>query len=60
MLTCAHQGDTTIKVASKKDGKSGIIKLKKAAPKHNKPGNWRDGSVVEGTSAPAFVANRAW
>lgn len=33
---------------SKKDTKGGTIKLKKQAPKHSKPGNWRDGSVVEG------------
>ncbi len=32
-----------------KNGKnSGTIKLKKPAPKHNKPGNWRDGSVIDG------------
>lgn len=40
----------TIKVASKKDNKdkpNGIIKLKKPAPKHNKPGNWREGSVID-------------
>lgn len=40
--------DQTIKVASKKDSKNGTIKLKKSAPKHNKPGNWMDGSIVEG------------
>lgn len=39
--------DQTIKVASKKDSKNGTIKLKKSAPKHNKPGNWMDGSIVE-------------
>jgi SAGA-associated factor 73 len=41
----------TIKVAPKKEGKdkpSTTIKLKKPAPKHNKPGNWRDGSVIDG------------
>lgn len=27
----------------------GNIKLKKLPPKHSKPGNWRDGSVVEGS-----------
>ncbi|KND92643.1 SAGA-associated factor 73, partial [Tolypocladium ophioglossoides CBS 100239] len=43
----APESDQTIKVASKKDGKSGTIKLKKPPPKHSKPGNWRDGSVVE-------------
>ncbi|KAH6604080.1 hypothetical protein Trco_007526 [Trichoderma cornu-damae] len=40
--------DQTIKVASKKDSKNGTIKLKKSVPKQNKPGNWMDGSVVEG------------
>ena len=42
---------TTIKVASGKTGsssKANGIKLKKPAPKHNKPGNWKDGSVVDG------------
>ncbi|KAF4966428.1 hypothetical protein FSARC_5872 [Fusarium sarcochroum] len=43
----AKKGDDgTIKVASK--NKNGKIKLKKPAPKHSKPGNWRDGSVIEG------------
>ncbi|KAF4466753.1 SAGA-associated factor 73 [Fusarium albosuccineum] len=37
--------DGTIKVASK--NKNGTIKLKKPPPKHSKPGNWRDGSVIE-------------
>ncbi|PNY24236.1 SAGA-associated factor 73 [Tolypocladium capitatum] len=45
--TMAPESEQTIKVASKKDGKSGTIKLKKPPPKHSKPGNWRDGSVVE-------------
>ena len=27
---------------------SGPLKLKKPAPRPNKPGNWRDGSVVDG------------
>ncbi|KAG5950116.1 hypothetical protein E4U53_005473 [Claviceps sorghi] len=55
--------EQTIKVASKKENKSGTIKLKKAPPKHNKPGNWRDGSVVEEdrkkavTSPPASVVS---
>ncbi|KAK1968067.1 SCA7-domain-containing protein [Colletotrichum eremochloae] len=42
--------EQTIKVASKKDPKNksdGPIKLKKPAPKYNKPGNWREGSIVE-------------
>lgn len=46
---------TTIKVASSKKESTakerqqanGIIKLKKPAPKHNKPGNWKDGSVID-------------
>lgn len=44
----APEPEQTIKVASKKEIKSGTIKLKKPPPKHSKPGNWRDGSVVEG------------
>lgn len=40
--------EPTIKVASKKDNKNGTIKLKKPPPKHNKPGNWRDASILEG------------
>lgn len=40
--------EPTIKVASKKDTKNGTIKLKKPPPKHNKPGNWRDASILEG------------
>lgn len=46
----------TINVASKKvvkDKPNGVIKLKKPPPKQVKPGNWRDGSVVEGTSHPS-------
>lgn len=49
----AHSDDeSTIKVATtKKPPKDkdrlsgGTVKLKRPAPKHNKPGNWRDGSV---------------
>ncbi|KAI1419470.1 SCA7, zinc-binding domain-containing protein [Xylaria sp. FL1777] len=40
----------TINVASKKAAKvrpSGFIKLKRAAPKQTKPGNWRDGNVAD-------------
>ncbi|WKT48977.1 hypothetical protein QSH57_013907 [Fusarium oxysporum f. sp. vasinfectum] len=49
MGTDARKGDDgTIKVASK--NKNGKIKLKKPAPKHSKPGNWMDGSVIEGTN----------
>ncbi|KAL3959091.1 hypothetical protein ACCO45_007253 [Purpureocillium lilacinum] len=43
----APESEQTIKVASKKESKAGTIKLKKPPPKHSKPGNWRDGSVVE-------------
>lgn len=52
------EDESTIKVLPKKDnkeksssGSGGTIKLKKPVPKHNKPGNWRDGSVVEGMSS---------
>lgn len=51
----ASDDENTIKVAPKKDTKdkpNGTIKLKKPAPKHNKPGNWRDGSVIDGMSRP--------
>jgi hypothetical protein len=45
--------ESTIKVAptkkEPKDKPNGTLKLKKPAPKHNKPGNWRDGSVIDGT-----------
>ncbi|RDW59482.1 hypothetical protein BP6252_12569 [Coleophoma cylindrospora] len=45
-LQCAD--DDTIRVAPKKEKKSnGTIKLKKPPPKHDKPGNWRDGSVID-------------
>ena len=47
--------EATIKVASKKDVKdakaNGVIKLKKPAPKHKLPGNWKDGSLIDRTSA---------
>ncbi|RDL34469.1 Uncharacterized protein BP5553_07597 [Venustampulla echinocandica] len=46
----ASDDDSTIKVAPKKENKDkliGTIKLKKPPPKHNKPGNWRDGSVID-------------
>ncbi|KAI2626701.1 SCA7, zinc-binding domain-containing protein [Hypoxylon sp. NC1633] len=54
----------TINVASKKftkDRPNGLIKLKKPLPKQTKPGNWRDGSVVDddkksrGTASPAAL-----
>jgi SAGA-associated factor 73 len=49
----ASDDDSTIKVAPKKvakDKPAGKIKLKTPAPKQNKPGNWRDGSVIDGLS----------
>ncbi|PMD40182.1 SCA7-domain-containing protein [Hyaloscypha variabilis F] len=56
----ASDDDSTIKVAPKKaakDKSGGKIKLKTPAPKQNKPGNWRDGSVIEdgkkGTDTPS-------
>ncbi|KAH8669316.1 SCA7, zinc-binding domain-containing protein [Ilyonectria robusta] len=55
--------EQTIKGASKKDSKNGTIKLKKPPPKHSKPVNWRDGSVIEedkkknGSSPSASVAS---
>jgi SAGA-associated factor 73 len=51
----ASDDDSTIKVAPKKvakDKPAGKIKLKTPAPKQNKPGNWRDGSVIDGASNP--------
>ncbi|KAB8289808.1 hypothetical protein EYC80_010441 [Monilinia laxa] len=44
--------ESTIKVAPKRergggDRLLGNIKLKKQPPKHNKPGNWRDGSIID-------------
>jgi hypothetical protein len=48
--------ESPVKVTPKKEVKDGVIrpngtiKLKRPAPKHNKPGNWRDGSVVDGES----------
>ncbi|KAI9167329.1 SAGA-associated factor 73 [Paramyrothecium foliicola] len=53
--------DQTIKVASKKGSKMGSIKLKKPLPKHNKPGNWMDGSIVDedkkkGAASPAAAS----
>lgn len=52
--------DDAIKVNAKKDTKNGTIKLKKQPPKHNKPGNWKDGSVIEedkkNGSSPATAA----
>merc|ERR1711939_1080190 len=61
----ASDDESTIKVAPKKETKdkpTGTIKLKKPPPKHNKPGNWRDGSVVDGgpsesSTRPSVVIN---
>ncbi|KAI1358488.1 SCA7, zinc-binding domain-containing protein [Xylaria arbuscula] len=56
----------TINVASKKSAKAkpkGPIKLRKPAPKHMKPGNWREGSVADNekklkrTSSPTPTAS---
>lgn len=45
----------TVKVTPRKEIRpNGTIKLKRPAPKHNKPGNWRDGSVVDGMSTPVI------
>ncbi|KAI9641529.1 SAGA complex subunit Sgf73 [Ciborinia camelliae] len=58
----ASDDDSTIKVAPKRergDKLLGNIKLKKQPPKHNKPGNWRDGSIIDvddkkkGTDSPS-------
>ncbi|CAG7564652.1 unnamed protein product [Fusarium equiseti] len=54
----ARKGDDgTIKVASK--NKNGRIKLKKPAPKHSKPGNWRDGGVIEGDKKKSGIPPEA-
>merc|ERR1712093_524881 len=61
----ASDDESTIKVAPKKETKdkpTGTIKLKKPPPKHNKPRNWRDGSVVDGgpsesSTRPSVVIN---
>ncbi|OBT46819.1 hypothetical protein VE00_01926 [Pseudogymnoascus sp. WSF 3629] len=51
--------ESTVKVTPRKEIRpNGTIKLKRPAPKHNKPGNWRDGSVVDddkkkGTDSPS-------
>jgi hypothetical protein len=57
-LRPAEDEEATIKVASKAQPKSqaqldGILKLKKPAPKHSKPGNWKDGSVIDGIPHPS-------
>lgn len=62
----ASDDDSTIKVAPKKvakDKPAGKIKLKTPAPKQNKPGNWRDGSVIDdgkkGTDTPNSASGPA-
>ena len=54
-LTPTGHDDDSIKVAPKKEGKdkNGTIKLKKPPPKHKLPGNWRDGSVIDGRKSRA-------
>jgi len=45
-----NDDEATIKVASKKETKekaNGIIKLKKPAPKHKVPGNWKEGGFID-------------
>jgi SAGA-associated factor 73 len=57
----ASDDELTIKVAPKKEAKDKLnstIKLKKPAPKHNKPGNWRDGSVIDGEWILSCVSTR--
>ncbi|ESZ92141.1 hypothetical protein SBOR_7472 [Sclerotinia borealis F-4128] len=49
-VSVVSDDDSTIKVAPKRergDRLLGNIKLKKQPPKHNKPGNWRDGSIID-------------
>ena len=56
-LTQIDEEETTIKVASAKShsaGKgrrtsNGVIKLKRPAPKYSKPGNWKEGNIIEGS-----------
>ncbi|RKF56317.1 SAGA-associated factor 73 [Golovinomyces cichoracearum] len=52
MSSKASENDSKTKTTLKKGlhgekFKSGTIKLKKPAPTHKKPGNWRDGSVID-------------
>ena len=57
LLFCQPDEEATIKVASAKNPSksksSGIIKLKKALPKLNKPGLWKEASVLDGESLRA-------
>ena len=60
-LPSSNDDDGPVKVTPMKKEKSGsgTIKLKKPAPKHSKPGNWRDGSVIDGAYfAPIFAPVR--
>jgi hypothetical protein len=53
--------ESSVTVTPKKELKDGVIrpngtiKLRRPAPKHNKPGNWRDGSVVDGQSCLPYL-----
>ncbi len=52
----ASDDENTVKVTPRKEIRpNGTIKLKRPAPKHNKPGNWRDGSVVDGAFSLLFL-----
>lgn len=52
----ATDDDSPVKPTPKKADKDGVIrpngtlnmKLKRPAPKQTKPGNWREGSLVDG------------
>lgn len=60
LATAAATSDdehSTIKVApkEKKDKPAGTIKLKKPAPKIKLPGNWRDGSVIDGMCGGCWI-----
>ncbi|PQE32281.1 SAGA-associated factor 73 protein [Rutstroemia sp. NJR-2017a WRK4] len=49
-VSVASDDDSTIKVAPKRDKIDKFlasIKLKKPVPKHSKPGNWRDGGIID-------------
>jgi hypothetical protein len=53
--------ESSVTVTPKKELKDGVIrpngtiKLRRPAPKHNKPGNWRDGSVIDGQSCLPYL-----
>ncbi|KAM3070155.1 SAGA complex subunit Sgf73 [Clarireedia jacksonii] len=49
-VSVASDDDSTIKVAPKREKTDkflATIKLKKAVPKYSKPGNWRDGGIID-------------